>query len=332
MSIYDKLKSPEFYSYVRLKVKNHLSNIYYVGKTDSKEKYKYQESWKLEKINDFTHDIYCNLLDLENENSKLFKKFNEQDYDSLFEKYKNKFFGKEKKLPSLELDAYLTASIKNFIKDEKKKEEVRSLSFIERLYKKIERLILNKKYFVVTFLKSSTLPDNYYFKYDTEYEKSIPWEYKKVKKANINDILVLEKKLCESLAKSKAVVSNKKIERKIFKDEFLPRVNLNKYESDNDDWVKEISNEDLTEKNKFEVHSETFKNIFSQKINILLDEIIISLGGRCEQLFNLYKLDYTDKEKSEIMRIPIGSVKSAFNNCKKKAYEMFKIKGIENRD
>ena len=76
--------------------------------------------------------------------------------------------------------------------------------------------------------------------------------------------------------------------------------------------------EDLTEKNKFEVHSETFKNIFSQKINILLDEIIISLGGRCEQLFNLYKLEYTDKEKSEIMRIPIGSVKSAFNNCKKK--------------
>ena len=67
MSIYDKLKSPEFYSYVRLKVKNHLSNIYYVGKTDSKEKYKYQESWKLEKINDFTHDIYCNLLDLKND-------------------------------------------------------------------------------------------------------------------------------------------------------------------------------------------------------------------------------------------------------------------------
>ena len=42
LSIYEKLKSPEFYSYVRLKVKNHLSNIYYVGKTSSKENYKYQ--------------------------------------------------------------------------------------------------------------------------------------------------------------------------------------------------------------------------------------------------------------------------------------------------
>ena len=332
MSIYEKLKSPEFYSYVRLKVKNHLSNVYYVGKTSSKENYKYQESWKLEKINDFTHDIYCNLLDLKNENSKLFKKFNEKDYDSLFEKYKHKIFGHEKKLPSLELDAYLTTSIKNFIKDEKKKEEIRSLSFIERLYKKIERLILNKQYHVATFLKTSTLPANYYFKYDTEYKKSIPWEYKKVNKVNMNDILVLEKKLFESLVKSKAVISNKKIERKVLKDEFLPRVHLNRFESDNDDWVKEIPSEDYTEKNKFELQSEIFKKIFSQKINFLLDEIITTLGGRCEQLFNLHKLDYTDKEKSEIMRIPIGSIKSAFNNCKKKAYEMFKLRGIENRN
>ena len=148
----------------------------------------------------------------------------------------------------------------------------------------------------------------------------------------MNDILVLEKKLFESLVKSKAVISNKKIERKVLKDEFLPRVHLNRFESDNDDWVKEIPSEDYTEKNKFELQSEIFKKIFSQKINFLLDEIITTLGGRCEQLFNLHKLDYTDKEKSEIMRIPIGSIKSAFNNCKKKAYEMFKLRGIENRN
>ena len=64
----------------------------------------------------------------------------------------------------------------------------------------------------------------------------------------------------------------------------------------------------------------------------MLDEIIISLGGRCEQLFNLYKLEYTDKEKSQIMRIPIGSVKSLLIIVKKKAYEMFKQRGIENRN
>ena len=50
----------------------------------------------------------------------------------------------------------------------------------------------------------------------------------------------------------------------------------------------------------------------------MLDEIIISLGGRCEQLFNLYKLEYTDKEKSEIMRIPIRVLRVLLIIVKKK--------------
>ena len=105
---------------------------------------------------------------------------------------------------------------------------------------------------------------------------------------------------------------------------------LEKYETDNDDWVKDISYDLHT--NDEGNYDKASKNLLEQKYTLLLNNMIEKLGYKCQQLFHYFKAGKKNKEISELLKIPIGSVKSGLNNCKEKVRNLFKEEELSLND